>query len=199
MTPEELDRALVEALDVGPPAGYVARVRARVAAEQTASAGRHAWWPLGAMAAGVLVLAAGGLILERESTPQPLATLTSHAPGNVARDGSHRDAEPARQGVDAERSGGEPPAAPRGERTSASSVVGSRGPGRTPDALPAVLISPEDSAGLQFLATFTAATVAAPGAGRDEPATLLISRIDVALIDVDSPLELTPLALGELQ
>jgi hypothetical protein len=70
---------------------------------------------------------------------------------------------------------------------------------RQADAVPAVLISPDDAAGLQLLATFAEAAVAAPVTESGEQTALRIGRIDVGSIEVDSLRELTPLALGELQ
>ena len=206
MTSDELDRALEEALSVEPPAGYAARVRARVAAEQGASAGRYGWRPLGALAAAVLVLVAGGLILERDDDPARVATVASPggqtltAPGDTAGPSrtSRQPTTPGETEPAAAVAAGTAPVEPARDeqRNSAAHTEASR---RIGDALPAVLISPDDSAGPHLLVALPEAALAASvteNAERQEPQ---ISRIDVAPIRMDPLPPLTPLALGELQ
>jgi len=192
MTQDELDRLLKEALDVEPPAGYVARVRARVAAEQATSMAGRGWWPLAALAAAGLVLVAGGLLVERDNSPVLVATVTLQEPETIPTTGNRIEAAPRPAGASA----GTPATAvlrsrPRDGTANAEHAM------RPADALPAVLISPDDSAGLRLLTTFTEAAVAAPVTG--DGAARQISRIDVTPIEVDVLPELTPLVLGELQ
>ena len=207
MTIEELDRALEEALNVEPPAGYAARVRARVAAEQTASAGRHVWRPLGALAAAVLVLVAGGLLLERDDSPARVATVTPPAGRMFAAAGdkpgasrtssqatAQRETEPVATVAAGGTAAAEPAGYQRGSRT--AEVDGSR---RTAGALPAVLISPDDSAGLLLVVALPETALAPPMTDTAERQEPQISRIDVAPIRMDPLPPLTPLALGELQ
>jgi hypothetical protein len=196
MTQDELDRVLEEALDVEPAAGYLTRVRARIAAEQVASARVQAWWPLGALAAAVLVLVASGLGVQRDGSPARVATMTSPA-NNIA-------------GEDRVETASAPPVAPAGE--TGRTIPGRRQRGaiatstaRTErslppaDAFPTVIVSPDDAAGLRLLATFIEPDLTAQGTGGGERQATQISRIDVAPIEVDLLPDLPPLALGELQ
>ena len=194
MTQDELDRALEEALHVEPPPGYVARVRARVGAEQVTSAGGRAWWPLGALAAAGLVFVAGGLILDRDDSPVSVATVTSRAPERIPTTENRIEAAPIPAGVSAGTAATTVPRSrPRDGTANAQHAV------RPADALPAVLISPDDSVGLRLLATSAEAALAAPATGDGDGAARQVSRIDVAPIEVDLLPELPLLALGELQ
>jgi hypothetical protein len=205
MTQDELDRALEEALNVEPPAGYVARVRARVAAEQTATAGGHAWWPLGALAAAALVLVAGGLILEREDSAVPAATLTSRDDKIPTESANGRTPAATQQATENERATGDgrrstgPTEAPVARRWHVGTADTAEAPG-TASALPAVIVSPDDAAGLRLFVTLAETNVPAPAMdGGDREVPLQIGRIDVAPIEVDPLAELIPLMLGELQ
>jgi hypothetical protein len=205
MTQDELDRALEEALNVEPPAGYAARVRARVAAEQGASAGRYGWWPLGALAAAALVLVAGGLILEREDSAVPVATLTSRDDKIPTESANGRTPAPAQQATGNERATGDgrratgPTEATVARRWHAGTADTAEAP-RTASALPAVIVSPDDAAGLRLFVTLAGTNVPAPAMdGGDREVPLQIGRIDVAPIEVDPLAELIPLMLGELQ
>lgn len=192
MTPEELDRALQEALSVEPPAGYVARVRARVAAEQAVADG-PAWWPVGALAAALLVLVAGALTLDRQDSPVPVATVASHA-SSIARD---RTTEPGQQAT-----GHGPQATGRAAIGVPRRRIDPGNPDavpRTADALPAVLVSPDDAVGLQLLATLPETTFSAAATDSGERPAPQISRIDVVPIEVDALPQLTPMVIGELQ
>ena len=210
MTRDELDRALELALDVEPPAGYVTRVRARVAAEQSRPRW-HTWWPLAASAVSVLVIVTCGLVIEYEDASptadrERTAASTDGTQG-TARAAASPSAVPGHQAVPA------PAAAPSHQTAAvhagpgavdgtrprvgvAAEEVGSR----PAEALPPVLIAPQDSDGIRLLLTFTGtATPMAPTGDEGFRAPLRVARIDVAPIAVDELPELTPLALGELQ
>jgi len=199
MTSDELDRALEEALRVEPPVGYLARVRARVAAEQTATATRYTWRPIGAMAAAGVVLVVGGLLLERDDDHGRLATNTATV-GTVSAPGTSSRRVVGRDVVQV-------PTVTRNR--GASAVPLERRPGHAADdagnAAPnadrpaALLISPDDSEGLRLLRALPEAALAVPVIESAGPQTPQFSRIDVSPIQLDPLAELTPLTLGELQ
>ena len=156
----------------------------------------------------MLVLVAGGLFLERDDSPVRDTTVTSRGAKTFAAPGSN----PGTSGI-----ASEPLAAAKPEAAAVPTQAAARntttgpirhqprdgtGAGattRAPSALPPVLISPDDSAGLRLLVTFTESAPAAATTGSGERAALQISRIDVTPIEVGSLPQLTPLALGELQ
>jgi hypothetical protein len=210
MTLDELDRVLEQALDVEPPAGYVARVRARVAAEESRPA-RHTWLPLAALAACVLVLVAGGLAIEYEDAfptadGARTAASTDRTQG-TARAAASPSAVPGHEAVSAPAPAWSRQTAAVHAGPGAVTGTGPRGgiavdepAGRSAEDLPLVLIAPQDSDGIRLLLAFTGqATGIAPTGGDGFQAPLQVTQISVAPIAVDALPELTPLAFGEFQ
>lgn len=199
MTRDELDRALEEALNVEPTAGYATKVRARIASERAASAVSRPWWPAVVVAAAVLELFGGGLMLERQESPIPAATVTAPA-GKIASAGADgRTAAPAQQATSGER------ATDDGQRVTGWTEVDlSRRPhvGAAPTSgdLPGAIVSPDDAAGLRLLVTLVQTSLPAPATDSgDREGPLQIGRIDVVPIQVDPLPQPTPVTIGELQ
>ena len=192
MTSDELDRALEEALRVEPPAGYAARVRVRIAAEQATSGGGHRWWALRAAAVGVALLVAGGLILERDDPSLP-AVATSRAAAETP-DIEVLDSPDALNPPLSEFRGVSKTV---GRNRPRSAAAGAARSVHLSDDVPVVIVSPDDAAGLELFVTSARAGSSAPVRGGELPPQ--ISRIEVAPIELDPLAELTPLVLGELQ
>ena len=194
MTSDELDRELHDALNIEPPAGYAARIRARVAVEQLGAAGHNAWWPVGLVAAGVAVLIAGGLFVRRDDFPGSVRVATSRSTG-VMPDEAITPARPDERG--------RPPAVERrdagGVRRFARGAAHPDPALQSADSEPAVLISADDAAGLRLLMTMTEPAAPPPTDERERPTRLLIGRIDVMPIELDSLPQPALITLGELQ
>ena len=199
MRPDDLDRALEEALSVEPPAGYAARVRLRIAAEQAASEGGHRWWTLRAAAAGLVLLVTGGLILERDDPSLPaVATSRAAAETRLSEVLDEPDAlRPSEFVIDSVLRSTRATGTTAGRNRPRGAAAGAAGSVRLSDDLPVVIVSPDDAAGLQLFVTSARVGSSVPVNVGELPPQ--IGRIDLSPIELDPLPDLPLLALGELE
>jgi hypothetical protein len=183
MTPEEMDRVLAEELTVEPSPDFVARVRARMAAEP-APARWNRWWPAAAAVAAVALFAVGELRINDEAGQQSTgARVATEERPTVS-------AQPSRA-ARVEQAG---PVAAVARDAQRRLVV----PRSSPRPFPEVLLSADDTGAVQLLLVDPPGGIA-PLAADDSAQRLTVARIDLPLIEVTPLAELTLLEPGERQ